>query len=47
VIVAGLIEFALVRDGMGGGPLLVVTLSLLVYAVHVPVLTAFTVARYE
>jgi len=46
-IVAGLIEFALVRDGMGGGPLLVVTLSLLVYAVHVPVLTAFTVARYE
>jgi len=47
VIVAGLIEFALVRDGMGGGPLLVVTLSLLVYAVHVPVLTAFTVAQYE
>jgi len=47
VIVAGLIEFALVRDGMSGGPLLVVTLSLLVYAVHVPVLTAFTVAQYE
>lgn len=47
VVVAGLIEFALVRDGMSGGPLVVLTLSIVVYAVHVPILTAFTVARYQ
>jgi hypothetical protein len=47
VVVAGLIEFALVRDGMSGGPLVVLTLSIVVYAIHVPILTAFTVARYQ
>jgi len=47
VVVAGLIEFALVRDGMSGGLLVVLTLSIVVYAIHVPILTAFTVARYQ
>ena len=46
-ITAGLIEYAFLRDGMSGGPLVVLTLSILVYAVHVPVLIAFTVARYD
>lgn len=46
-ITAGLIEFAFLRDGMSGAPLLVLTLSIIVYAVHVPVLIAFTVARYD
>ena len=46
-ITAGLIEFAFLRDGMSGAPLLVLTLSIVVYAVHVPVLIAFTVARYD
>jgi hypothetical protein len=45
-ITAGMIEFAFVRDHLAGGPLIVLTLSLVVYAVHVPVLIAFTVARY-
>jgi hypothetical protein len=45
-ITAGLIEFAFVRNNVGGGPLVVLTLSLVVYAVHVPVLIGFTVARY-
>jgi hypothetical protein len=45
-ITAGMIEFAFVRDHLSGGPLVVLTLSLIVYAVHVPVLIAFTVARY-
>jgi hypothetical protein len=45
-ITAGMIEFAFVRDHLAGGPLVVLTLSLVVYAVHVPVLIAFTVARY-
>jgi hypothetical protein len=46
-ITAGLIEFAFLRDGMSGGPLVVLTLSIIVYAIHVPVLIAFTVAQYE
>ena len=43
---AGLIEYAFLRNGLSGGPLIVLTLSLVVYAVHVPLLIAFTVARY-
>ncbi len=46
-ITAGLIEYAFVRNDLTGGPLIVLSLSLVVYAVHVPVLIAFTVARYE
>ena len=46
-ITAGLIEFAFVRNHVSGGALVVLTLSLVVYAVHVPVLIGFTVARYD
>jgi hypothetical protein len=46
-ITAGLIEYAFVRDHLSGAPLVVLSLSLVVYAVHVPVLIAFTVARYD
>jgi len=45
-ITAGLIEYAFLRNGLSGGPLVVLTLSIVIYAVHVPVLIAFTVARY-
>ena len=44
---AGLIEYAFLRDHLSGGPLIVLTLSLVVYAVHVPMLIGFTVARYH
>jgi hypothetical protein len=47
VITAGMIEYTFVRNDLSGGPLVVLTLSLIVYAVHVPMLIAFTVARYE
>jgi hypothetical protein len=46
-ITAGLIEYAFLRNDLSGGPLVVLTLSLVVYAVHVPMLIAFTVARYH
>lgn len=46
-VTAAIIEFAFVRDGMGGGLLVVLTLTLVVYAIHVPVLIGFTVARYD
>jgi hypothetical protein len=45
-VTAGMIEYAFVRDHLSGGPLVVLTLSIVVYAVHVPMLLAFTVARY-
>ena len=46
VITAGMIEYVFVRNDLTGGPLVVLTLSLVVYAVHVPMLIGFTVARY-
>jgi hypothetical protein len=46
-ITAGLIEFSFVHNHLRGGPLVVLSLSLVVYAVHVPVLIGFTVARYD
>jgi hypothetical protein len=46
-ITAGLIEYAFVRNHLKGGALVVLSLSLVVYAVHVPMLIAFTVARYD
>jgi hypothetical protein len=45
-IIAAMIEYAFVRDHVGGGALVVLTLSLAVFAVHVPALVGFTVARY-
>jgi hypothetical protein len=46
VVTAGMIEYVFVRNHLSGGALVVLTLSLVVYAVHVPMLIAFTVARY-
>ena len=46
VITAGMIEYVFVRNDLTGGLLVVLTLSLVVYAVHVPMLIGFTVARY-
>jgi hypothetical protein len=46
VITAGLIEFVFIHNHTRGGALVVLSLSLVVYAVHVPTLIGFTVARY-
>jgi hypothetical protein len=46
VTTAGLIEYAFLQNHVRGGVLVVLTLSLVVYAVHVPTLIGFTVARY-
>jgi hypothetical protein len=47
VISAGMIEFSFVRNHATGGPLLVVSLMLVLFAVDVPVIIAVTVARYQ
>ena len=45
-IIAGMIEYVFLRNHTSGGPLVVLTLSLVVFAVNVPLLIGFTVARY-
>lgn len=45
-VIAGLIEYVFLRNDISGGPLVVMTLSLVLFAVHVPLLIGFTVARY-
>lgn len=46
VVIAGMILYAFLQDHIRGGSLVVLTLSLVVFAVHVPMLVGFTVARY-
>ena len=47
VISAGMIEWAFVKDHTRGAPLVVVTLMLVIFATSVPMIIAFTVARYQ
>ena len=47
LIVAGMLEYVFVFDGTRGAILVVLTLMLLVYAVNIPMLLAFSVARYQ
>jgi hypothetical protein len=46
-VIAGMLEYVFLRNHTSGGPLVVLTLSLAVFAVNVPMLVAFTVARYD
>jgi hypothetical protein len=46
-VIAGMIEYAFLQDHVRGGALVVLTLSLAVFAVHVPMLVGFTVARFH
>jgi hypothetical protein len=46
-LIAAMIEYVFLRNHTSGGPLVVLTLSLIIFAVNVPVLIGFTVARYD
>ena len=46
-VIAGMIEFAFVYDHTHGTQLVILTLMLLLFMLNVPVLIAFTVARYQ
>jgi ABC-type polysaccharide/polyol phosphate export permease len=46
VVIAGMILYVFLQNHLSGGTLVVLTLSLVVFAVHVPMLVGFTVARY-
>lgn len=45
--IAAMIEYTFVRNHLSGGPLVILTLSLVVFAIEVPSLIAFTVARWD
>jgi hypothetical protein len=45
-VIAGLILYAFVQNHVKGGTLVVLTASLAVFAIHVPTLVGFTVARF-
>jgi hypothetical protein len=45
-VIAGIIEYVFLRNHLRGDTLIVLTLSLVVFAIHVPMLVGFTVARY-
>jgi hypothetical protein len=47
VISAGMIGFAFVKDHVRGAPLAVVLVMLVIFALDVPLIIAFTVARYQ
>ncbi len=47
LIVAGMLEYVFVFDGTRGSTLIVLSAMLLIFAVDVPMIIAFTVARYE
>jgi hypothetical protein len=47
VISAGMIAFAFIRDHTRGAPLAVALIMLVYFALDVPVIIAFTVARYS
>jgi hypothetical protein len=47
VISAGMIAFAFIRDHVRGAPLAVLLVLLVIYASDVPLIIAFTVARYS
>jgi hypothetical protein len=46
IISAGMIGFAFIRDHTRGAPLAVITVMLVIFALDVPLIIAFTVARY-
>ncbi|MGH9089035.1 MAG: hypothetical protein ACRDYZ_13160 [Acidimicrobiales bacterium] len=47
VVIAGMLEYVFVLDGTNGPLLAILTSMLVMFAVDVPVVLAFSVARYE
>ncbi len=46
-VIAGMLEFIFILDHTRGAVLVVLTLMLLVFAVDIPIVLAFSVARYQ
>jgi hypothetical protein len=46
-VIGGMLEYVFLRDGTRGTQLVLVTLMLIAYALIIPMLLAFSVARYQ
>jgi hypothetical protein len=46
-VIGGMIEYVFLRNHLRGGALVVLTLSVIIFTIHVPMLVGFTVARYN
>jgi hypothetical protein len=47
LVIAGMLEYIFVVDGVRGSTLILTTLMLAVYAIDIPLILAFSVARYQ
>jgi hypothetical protein len=47
LVIGGMLEFIFIFDHTRGSTLVVITLSLLVFALNIPLLLSFSVARYQ
>jgi hypothetical protein len=47
LVIAGMLEYVFVLDHTRGSQLLILTLMLVVFAIDIPVLLAFSVARFQ
>jgi hypothetical protein len=47
IVIAGMLEYVFVADGVRGTTLVLTTLMLAVYALDIPLILAFSVARYQ
>ncbi len=47
LVIAGMLEYVFVLDHTRGGVLVVLTLTLVIFAGNIPMLLAFSVARYQ
>lgn len=47
IVIAGMLEYIFVVDGVRGSTLILTTLMLAVYAIDIPLVLAFSVARYQ
>lgn len=47
LVIAGVLEYVFVLDGTRGSMLVLLTLSLFVFAVDIPILLGFSVARFQ
>jgi hypothetical protein len=47
IVIAGMLEYVFVVDGVRGPTLVLTTLMLAIYAVDIPLILAFSVARYQ
>ena len=47
IVIAGMLEFVFIYDGTSGSQLVILTAMLVVFAVNIPLLLGFSVARFQ